>query len=83
MGYQAGKGLGKDGFGRVEPVEALVLPEGRISLDRVMELKEKKLLKKRRGEKSVEIGSTDEVKEEGINVFEFINTKLAKSKLSI
>ena len=30
MGYVAGKGLGKLGEGRVEPVEAILLPEGKL-----------------------------------------------------
>ena len=81
MGYIAGTGLGKNSEGRVEPVEAEVLPEGNIGLDGVMELREKKLLKKlskRKSKKSIEPESF-EVPE--MNVFDFINTKLsAKSK---
>jgi len=40
MGYVFGSGLGKNGEGRVEPVDAVILPPGR-SLDTVMKLKEK------------------------------------------
>ena len=29
MGYKHGSGLGKEGEGRVEPVEAMVFPPGR------------------------------------------------------
>ncbi|CAG7828205.1 unnamed protein product, partial [Allacma fusca] len=40
MGYVVGTGLGRRGDGRIEPVDAVVLPPGR-SLDACMELKEK------------------------------------------
>ncbi|KAL6428751.1 hypothetical protein ACFW04_007962 [Cataglyphis niger] len=39
MGYIIGTGLGKRGDGRIEPVEATVLPQGK-SLDHCMELRE-------------------------------------------
>ncbi|KAL1131803.1 hypothetical protein AAG570_011415, partial [Ranatra chinensis] len=39
MGYVVGCGLGKEGDGRLDPVEALVLPAGK-SLDHCMNLKE-------------------------------------------
>jgi hypothetical protein len=76
MGYIHGTGLGKLGEGRVEPVEVVVLPEGNISLDRVMELKEKKLLKKRKF--TIKNDSTSQEPKEETNVFEFIN-QLTKS----
>lgn len=79
MGYIHGQGLGKEGEGRVAPVEVFVLPEGHISLDRVMELKEKKLLKK----KKLELGKTAKsdsttTKEDNTDVFDFINQTLLK-----
>ena len=79
MGYIHGQGLGKEGEGRVAPVEVFVLPEGHISLDRVMELKEKKLLKK----KKLELGKTSKsdstaTKEDNTDVFDFINQTLLK-----
>ena len=45
MGYVFGKGLGRNGEGRVEPVEIQLLPPGK-SLDQIMELKEKGKIKK-------------------------------------
>ena len=30
MGYEPGKGLGKDGVGRVEPVPIQLLPQGQL-----------------------------------------------------
>ncbi|KAI4882019.1 hypothetical protein NFI96_000727 [Prochilodus magdalenae] len=41
MGYELGKGLGKTLSGRVEPVQAVVLPKGR-SLDQCAELTQRK-----------------------------------------
>ena len=40
MGYTPGKGLGKEGEGRVDPVPAYLYPPG-VSLDRCMELRER------------------------------------------
>lgn len=39
MGYVWGQGLGKDSDGRIEPVEAIVLPKGK-SLDKCAEMRE-------------------------------------------
>ncbi|NXW43811.1 ZGPAT protein, partial [Nyctiprogne leucopyga] len=41
MGYEFGKGLGKNSEGRVEPVQAVVLPRGK-SLDQCVEVLQKK-----------------------------------------
>ena len=84
MGYLAGHGLGKEGKeGRLEPVEAFVLPEGSVSLDKAMELKEKAKMKKlkrhlkpKNNPKNTRI-KAEETKEE-LDVFEFINNTLTK-----
>eukprot|EP00795_Rhopilema_esculentum_P010687 gene10687-19455_t len=85
MGYQFGKGLGKDGEGRVEPIEIVILPAGK-SLDKVAELREKgqlhKPLRKRKSKSKLAEGagssggnsSASSIQE--TDVFEFINRKL-------
>jgi len=86
MGYEFGKGLGKEGDGRVNPIEIIVLPAGK-SLDKVAELREKgklyKPLKKRRSKSklaSLDGNSsnrgTSTNSNQGADVFEFINSKL-------
>jgi hypothetical protein len=35
MGYKSGTGLGKLGEGRIEPVEAILLPEGKYFIQKV------------------------------------------------
>lgn len=82
MGYVIGTGLGKYGEGRVEPVEAEVIPkEGNVSLDTVMELRQNRSLKKlkpKRSKKSKKLAEAVEAAPE-INVFEFINNKLGSN----
>ncbi|XP_053309257.1 zinc finger CCCH-type with G patch domain-containing protein [Spea bombifrons] len=41
MGYEFGKGLGRNAEGRVEPVQAVVLPKGK-SLDQCLEIQQRK-----------------------------------------
>ncbi|NXO89725.1 ZGPAT protein, partial [Certhia brachydactyla] len=81
MGYEFGKGLGKNGEGRVEPVQAVVLPRGK-SLDQCAEV----LQKKKQGK--LEPGKSRKCQAKGSNsgqpggrkaprnVFDFLNEKL-------
>ncbi|KDR13643.1 zinc finger CCCH-type with G patch domain-containing protein [Zootermopsis nevadensis] len=86
MGYVMGTGLGKNGEGRLEPVEAVVFPAGK-SLDHCMALKEKaggdtNLFKverrlKRLQQKHQQQSEQQYVREkQQTNVFDFINSKL-------
>ncbi|NXK92541.1 ZGPAT protein, partial [Formicarius rufipectus] len=81
MGYEFGKGLGKDSQGRVEPVQAVVLPRGK-SLDQCAEV----LQKKKQGKPDT--GKSRKCRAKGNslgqsggrkpsrNVFDFLNEKL-------
>ncbi|XP_033102120.1 zinc finger CCCH-type with G patch domain-containing protein-like [Anneissia japonica] len=83
MGYEYGKGLGKNGEGRVEPVEAVIVPQGK-SLDHCMELKEKKKLKivgKKKQKGFFMAGNQARKKKE--NVFDFINSRLGTRKSKV
>ncbi|XP_023243048.1 zinc finger CCCH-type with G patch domain-containing protein-like [Centruroides sculpturatus] len=89
MGYVWGRGLGKNGEGRTEPIEAEVLPKGK-SLDKCMELREtskskdcfsiikrmQKIQKKR--EKAI-IKRYKETVPKG-SVFDFLNKKIGVPK---
>ncbi|XP_074877603.1 zinc finger CCCH-type with G patch domain-containing protein-like isoform X1 [Buteo buteo] len=83
MGYEFGKGLGKNSEGRVEPVQAVVLPRGK-SLDQCAEV----LQKKKQGK--LDPGKSRKCRAKGNssgqspagsrkpprNVFDFLNEKL-------
>ncbi|NXY50222.1 ZGPAT protein, partial [Ceuthmochares aereus] len=83
MGYEFGKGLGKNSDGRVEPVQAVVLPRGK-SLDQCAEV----LQKKKEGK--LDPGKSRKCRAKGNNsgqpplggrkprrnVFDFLNEKL-------
>ncbi|XP_021272703.1 zinc finger CCCH-type with G patch domain-containing protein isoform X1 [Numida meleagris] len=83
MGYEFGKGLGKNSEGRVEPVQAVVLPRGK-SLDQCAEV----LQRKKQGR--LDPGNTKKSRAKGNNagqspagsrkpprnVFDFLNEKL-------
>lgn len=78
MGYVTGTGLGKNSEGRVEPVEAEVISEGYLGLDGVMELRERKRLKKTKPKKERKsVGKAEEKLE--VDLFDFINTKLTSN----
>ncbi|XP_076674218.1 zinc finger CCCH-type with G patch domain-containing protein isoform X2 [Andrena cerasifolii] len=95
MGYVVGTGLGKRADGRIEPVEATVLPAGK-SLDHCMELREnaggdKNLFsverRMRRQQQKLEQQRVKqyqrEKQKEKKNIFNFINTTLAKTEMQM
>ncbi|KAL7855120.1 hypothetical protein SRHO_G00173100 [Serrasalmus rhombeus] len=85
MGYELGKGLGKTLSGRVEPVQAVILPKGR-SLDQCAELTQQKtqaaigkdnpVSGKRKTKRKRTSTSTRR------NVFDFLNSKLGDATSS-
>ncbi|XP_069807815.1 zinc finger CCCH-type with G patch domain-containing protein [Dendropsophus ebraccatus] len=85
MGYELGKGLGKNSEGRVEPVQAVLLPKGK-SLDQCLEFQQRKLkggqplpkAKRKRQPKLPRAGQGGSARR---NVFDFLNEKL-EHKLS-
>ncbi|KAM4032971.1 zinc finger CCCH-type with G patch domain-containing protein [Anomaloglossus baeobatrachus] len=80
MGYEIGKGLGKNSEGRVEPVQAVVLPKGK-SLDQCLEFRQRKQkggqavprAKKKRQPKPPRVGQSANAPR---NIFDFLNEKL-------
>ncbi len=77
MGYVAGKGLGKMGEGRVEPVEAEVTADGNLGLDGIMEMRKKKQIKDLKFKKKANNVKLKVEEKPEINVFDFINTRLS------
>ncbi|XP_063003287.1 zinc finger CCCH-type with G patch domain-containing protein [Elgaria multicarinata webbii] len=82
MGYEFGKGLGKNSEGRVEPVLAVVLPKGK-SLDQCAEILQKKREGKldpakprRRRAKGSRAPRLPRQSPKPRNVFDFLNEKL-------
>ncbi|XP_013808672.2 zinc finger CCCH-type with G patch domain-containing protein [Apteryx mantelli] len=83
MGYEFGKGLGKNSEGRVEPVQAVVLPRGK-SLDQCAEVLQKKKQgkldtgkpRKCRGKGNSTGQSPAGSRKPPRNVFDFLNEKL-------
>ncbi|CAH2303000.1 zinc finger CCCH-type with G patch domain-containing [Pelobates cultripes] len=77
MGYEFGKGLGKNSEGRVEPILAVVLPKGK-SLDQCAQIQQRIQQKKRgKGQNPPKVKrkkrQTDNNRR---NVFDFLNEKL-------
>ncbi|XP_069607172.1 zinc finger CCCH-type with G patch domain-containing protein [Ranitomeya imitator] len=80
MGYEIGKGLGKNSEGRVEPVQAVVLPKGK-SLDQCLEFQQRKQkggrpvpkAKKKRQSKAPRVEQSGNTRR---NIFDFLNEKL-------
>jgi len=90
MGYVVGTGLGRNGEGRLEPVEALVFPPGK-SLDHCMALREKaggdsnlfiveKRLRRLQKKHQKQSERQCEREKQETNVFDFINSKLGGKK---
>jgi len=93
-GYVKGNGLGKDGEGRVVPVEARIFPQGKsldvcmamrmkregLSADETLLKKKRERRKRKKGEDSAKKGYTRKTKEEeSMSAFNFINSiKLTK-----
>ncbi|XP_019365594.1 PREDICTED: zinc finger CCCH-type with G patch domain-containing protein [Gavialis gangeticus] len=82
MGYEFGKGLGKNSEGRVEPVQAVVLPKGK-SLDQCAEILQKKEGKlhpsksrKRQVKGNHRAAASSGSRKPPRNVFDFLNEKL-------
>nr|XP_060627884.1 zinc finger CCCH-type with G patch domain-containing protein [Anolis sagrei ordinatus] len=82
MGYELGKGLGKNSEGRVEPVLAVVLPKGK-SLDQCAEILQKKregkldpVKSKKRRAKGNRAPRPCGQSPKPRNVFDFLNEKL-------
>ncbi|GIY21928.1 hypothetical protein CDAR_200341 [Caerostris darwini] len=85
MGYVWGQGLGKDSNGRIDPVEAIVLPKGK-SLDKCVEIREMAGLKsveerfsseqkkEQQRSKNIEVNQNPES-----SVFAFLNKNLSRS----
>ncbi|XP_068119599.1 zinc finger CCCH-type with G patch domain-containing protein [Hyperolius riggenbachi] len=80
MGYEFGKGLGRNSEGRIEPIQAVVLPKGK-SLDQCLEIKQRKLKEgqnpsKARRKRAPKRAAAGQVRAPRRNVFDFLNEKL-------
>ncbi|XP_030358930.1 zinc finger CCCH-type with G patch domain-containing protein [Strigops habroptila] len=75
MGYEFGKGLGKNSQGRVEPVQAVVLPRGK-SLDQCAEVLQRRKQGKLDPGKSRKCRAKGSSRKPSHNVFDFLNEKL-------
>ncbi|XP_075032725.1 zinc finger CCCH-type with G patch domain-containing protein [Mixophyes fleayi] len=82
MGYEIGKGLGRYLEGRVEPVQAVVLPKGK-SLDQCLELQQRKHKggqnpPKARRKRPSKLPAVRQGINAPRNVFDFLNEKLVR-----
>ncbi|KAL4646233.1 zinc finger CCCH-type with G patch domain-containing protein [Arapaima gigas] len=79
MGYEFGKGLGRNAEGRVEPILAIVLPKGK-SLDKCVEIIQRKTLGKGAKETPVKRKKKTAKGPAAVrghrDVFDFLNSKL-------
>uniref|UniRef100_A0A8C6N8N1 Zinc finger CCCH-type with G patch domain-containing protein n=1 Tax=Melopsittacus undulatus TaxID=13146 RepID=A0A8C6N8N1_MELUD len=75
MGYEFGKGLGKNAQGRVEPVQAVVLPRGK-SLDQCAEVLQRRKQGKLDPGKARKCQAKGSSRKPSHNVFDFLNEKL-------
>jgi len=85
MGYVLGQGLGRNGEGRTQPVEAVIFPPGK-SLDECIQLRERgqnPSIKKRRLKKEKRKGEKIKARYDQpnqANVFDFLNKRLSYEK---
>ncbi|KAM5135961.1 zinc finger CCCH-type with G patch domain-containing protein [Mantella aurantiaca] len=80
MGYEFGKGLGRNSEGRIEPVQAVVLPKGK-SLDQCLEMQQRKQKggkapPKKRKKPAPKLAAAGQRNANRRNVFDFLNEKL-------
>ncbi|KAG8447238.1 hypothetical protein GDO86_014633 [Hymenochirus boettgeri] len=83
MGYVFGKGLGRNAEGRVEPIQAVVLPKGK-SLDQCIKMQQRRKVKRNKEHKSKIRRSKIQLHSGKTNrsVFDFLNEKLDGKKPS-
>ncbi|XP_054719456.1 zinc finger CCCH-type with G patch domain-containing protein-like isoform X2 [Uloborus diversus] len=85
MGYVWGQGLGKNSDGRIEPIEAVVLPKGK-SLDKCAEIREftgavtvEDKFKAEQVKQEHRIKKSEKDQDQGSTVFDFLNKNISTS----